>query len=497
MYMANSHLKIMQSFVSNPQLHISARESPEMASGPFIQYGASEVNKVKALLDKTKQERSQLLSLANAVQTLNKLLGAEAGGGSLEPFYRKMPEALDGYVELVYDLANNPSIRLLEGLLYKSRYYTKSLQSVALSLVNTDHRPFVFNTPRFETEREMHLDIPFADERLDRLFMMRDVPQPYGRIRDILEIGENDDELFSTLFTEQRTTLPQGFGGEEGQIRIRYFGHACILIESKGVSILCDPLIGYKYGDEMFRYGYEDLPEVIDYVLITHSHQDHLVLEMLLQLRHKIRNIIVPRSGGAGLADPSIKLLLTAIGFRNVIEIDGLETLEIEGGEIISVPFLGEHGDLHVSAKTAYWIELFHKRILCLADSNNIAPKLYAHIHELLGNADVIFIGMECDGAPMSWVYGPFMTAPLSRVMDQSRRLDGSDHRGVMDIVDRFHPKEVYVYAMGQEPWVTCVTGIQYTEKSRPITESQMVIDGCRERGIASERLFGCKELLI
>ena len=102
-------------------------------------------------------------------------------------------------------------------------------------------------------------------------------------------------------------------------VRWRYFGHACILIESQGTSMLFDPVLSYTYESGISRYTYLDLPDQIDYVLITHNHQDHVLFETLLQIRHKVKNIIVPRSGGR-LQDPSLKLLLQNCGFRNVIE---------------------------------------------------------------------------------------------------------------------------------------------------------------------------------
>ena len=74
------------------------------------------------------------------------------------------------------------------------------------------------------------------------------------------------------------------------------------------------------------------------------------------------------------------------------------------------------------------------------------------------------FLGLlaarECDGAPMSWLYGPLLTQPLARKMDQSRRFDGSDFEKAVDIIRAFNPKQVYVYAMGQEPWLTFLTSI-------------------------------------
>ena len=60
----------------------------------------------------------------------------------------------------------------------------------------------------------------------------------------------------------------------------------------------------------------------------------------------------------------------------------------------------------------------------------------------------------------------------------------------------RFNPKEVYVYAMGQEPWLNYIMSIKYTEQSRPIVESNLLIQECIARGIRAERLYGEKEIL-
>jgi hypothetical protein len=104
---------------------------------------------------------------------------------------------------------------------------------------------------------------------------------------------------------------------------------------------------------------------------------------------------------------------------------------------------------------------------------------------------------MECDGAPMSWLYGPLLTKPLTRKMDQSRRFDGSDYEKAKDIVDRLKPTEVYVYAMGQEPWLTFLTSIKYTPESRPIVESDKLVEYCTGRDVIAERLFCQKEIFL
>src|SRR5712692_6107596 len=107
-----------------------------------------------------------------------------------------------------------------------------------------------------------------------------------------------------------------------------------------------------------------------------------------------------------------------------------------------------------------------------------------------------MFIGMECEGAPLSWLYGPLLTQRIERTFDQSRRLAGSNFKQALGIGERLKCKEVYVYAMGQEPWLNYVMSIKYTDQSLPITESDRLIQECIGRGIVAERLFGEKEIL-
>ncbi|GFE67435.1 thioester reductase domain-containing protein [Chroococcus sp. FPU101] len=493
MYVAHSHLKILESFIAAPQVHASALKNPAMLGGPFINYDASYVGEIQALLEKTKQNQANLLILAQAIQHLNKIIAEEATGYSLEPFYARVPDPLKGYVELVYDANHHPSFRLLEPLLYHNIYYKTASQSIALSLGDVDKRSFVLSTPRLPNVQNLHICLPFCDRRFDQLFKMREQANSYTQIEQAFAI--QDKSLFASFFTEILPQKEPQYNGND--VRIRYFGHACILIETQSVSILCDPLISYENPQGLSRYSYANLPETIDYALITHNHQDHVMLETLLQLRYKIKQVIVPKSNKGSLIDPSLKLMLQQIGFSNVREIDELESIILPEGQMIGIPFFGEHGDLDISTKTAYLIQLQGKSILCAADSNNIEPKLYDHLHRLFGNIDVLFIGMECEGAPYTWAYGALLNETVPRKMAQTRRLDGSNAEKAIQLVNQWQPKQVYVYAMGQEPWLSFITSIEYTADSKAIVESDQLVEYCRNQGKMSERLFGRKEIFL
>jgi L-ascorbate metabolism protein UlaG (beta-lactamase superfamily) len=468
-----------------------------MLGGPFIDYAGGRVNEIKSLRDKTIQHRSHLLELSRALGELDVFLRTKANGYSLQPLYPEIPEILRGYVELTYDLNNHPSFKLLEVLLYRSKYYDRSAQSLMLSRTTGDDRPFVLSTPRLESDELLHLPISFDDEAVDELFRLKSKPKPFDAIADLVRLNGNGVQraLLRFLLTE---TPPQEYKPYDGPgVRWRYFGHACILIETGGISMMFDPVLSYTYESDISRYTYLDLPDSIDYVLITHNHQDHILLETLLQIRHKVKCVVVPRNSGGTLQDPSLELTLRYAGFKNVMSLDQFERIATHNGAITGLPFLGEHSDLNINSKLAYLVQAGRHSLLFAADSCNIEPKLYEHMHKEIGDVDAVFLGMECDGAPLSWLYGPLLTQRIERAMDESRRLSGSNFEQARNIVDRFRCKEAYVYAMGQEPWLNYVMSIKYTDQSRPIVESNRLLEYCHSRGIIAERLFGEKEILL
>lgn len=494
MNVAGRHLKIMKSYVQSPQIHAAAVANPKMLGGPFIDYKGKRVEDIINLMNETRLKRERLIEFAKAITELDTILKGYNRGFSLEPLYKEVPEILKGYVELIYDLNNNASFRLFEALLYKSEFYNKEAQSIALWETNNDERPFCLSTPRLDENYVLHLPIPLDHIGIDALSRMKRTPASLQYISGILGIKEDDRELFSSFFTEQAPPAYKKYNGSKA--RMRYFGHASILIETNELSILVDPVISYYgYDSSVAHFSDIDIPDVIDYVLITHNHQDHILLETLLSLRHKIKNIIVPATNSGALQDPSLKLFFKNIGFKSVIEIDEMEEIIFENCAITGIPFTGEHSDLNVRAKTCFHVAINQFSFLFVADSRIIESKIYEHVHKAIGNIDVIFLGMECDGAPLSWLYGPLLTEELTRDKDQSRRLAGSDFQKGITLVNIFNPKEVYVYAMGQEPWLEFISSIKYTEESNPIIQSNCLVEECRSRKIISERLFGEKEL--
>src|SRR3569833_60593 len=487
------HLRIMQSYVAAPHVHAQSVKDPKMAGGPFIDYPQPRVAEIRQLIEWTQKEQAHLSDFAHAVRSLSELLKSEATGACLDPLYAKIPEPLRGYVEIFYDLSHRPSFRFFESLLYRSRYYDPGAQALHIHVTPIDNRPFILSTPRLPDPECVSVSIPFESASLERLSRSRYEPVRVSELAEDLGVVASQRPLFQSLFTTEqpRPRLPYEGDG----VRIRYFGLACVLLQTHDVSLFTDPVVSFPYRGANSRYTNKDQPPQQDNVLITHNHQDHVLLETLLQLRHMIGTVIVPKGGQGQLQDPSLKLALKALGFKHVVELDELETIELRQGAVLTgLPFLGEHADLGIRTKLCYHVAVNGWSTLFAADSSAVDARVYKRVHAAVGNADALIQGKECDGAPLSWLYGALLCGPLSREHHRSRTLSGSNFERAVQLVETFRPREVYVYAMGQEPWLNHIMALKYTRESLPHIESDRLLEWCRQRDIIAERLYCIKE---
>ena len=184
------HLKIMDSYIESPETHASAVKNPLLLGGPFMDFEGNRVQEVRQLRDRTLRERKKLLDLSSAIEKLDQLLREKGTGFSLESLYAEVPNELQGYVELVYDLNNHPSFRVIEPLLYRSEYYEESMQSIMLSEISRDDRPFVLSTPRLDEGEALQLEMPFSSPALDDLFRMKVASMTLSKIREKLNLNE-------------------------------------------------------------------------------------------------------------------------------------------------------------------------------------------------------------------------------------------------------------------------------------------------------------------
>lgn len=490
MNMTNQHLRLLRSYVANAKIHAKSANAKAMAGSALVNIPPERVDEVRQLLQNTEEDHQDLITLAAAIVELDQLLQQEATGLSLEPFYARVPLPLQGLVELHYDLNNQPSFRLIEALLYHSTYYKKSAQSVCLGNLPSNERPFVLSTPRLPDANHLHIDVPFDHPFVSRLFRMRDQSVDLAEIlAEFAQLPSSGGVEFLSLLTTEPPTraLPAVTSGAE----VRYLGHAGVMVRTTATTVMVDPVIAYKNDAETGKVTFDDLPPFIDQVMITHTHMDHLCLETLIQLRHKIGQVLVPKSNSGQLADPSMKLMLKALGFQNVLELEDMESMFCADIKVTALPFLGEHADVSIRSKAAWLIEAVGRKVLVAADSSNLDRQLYQRIHQIIGDVDMLFIGMECTGGPLRWLYGALLTQPISREANESRRFNGSDYAAASYMAHTFGAGQVYVYALGIEPWYGYFMGISYNENDIQLLESEKLVNECLARNIPSKRLQG------
>ena len=451
---------------------------------------AADGEQLTALLASISKDRADMLTFAGALDQADSLLRQSATGSELTHLYAQLPAALNGLVELVYDGGDHPALRLLEPLLYTSPYHDTGRQSLQLSLDTGGERPSILSTPRLPRPGALDLRIPFTHPGLDRLFAARIAPTTLGELREALELDDAQTGQLREMLTGEPDLAPDRHIEKGG--RIRWFGHACLVIQSAGTTIVTDPLIAAG-GRRDDRYTLGDLPDHIDLVLITHGHPDHLVLETLLQLRTRIDAVVVPRSSRGNLSDPSLGLYLRELGF-DVIEVDDFDEVAFPGGRVVATPFLGEHGDLDIRAKSTFYVQIAGAGVHIGADSSGADPVVYRHVRSRLGNVDMAFLGMECDGAPMSRLYRALLTPPASERTSGSRRLSRAGAKQAIAIMSELGADEGYIYATGDEDWQRHLMATTPAEDPRQAGQIEEFLGWCFGSGITAGRLRDKRE---
>jgi L-ascorbate metabolism protein UlaG (beta-lactamase superfamily) len=487
MNLAFVQVPLLESYLQSPLVHINASRNPELRGGFFVGVEQDRSDEVRELLESIRSKRADLLNFATAVAEAEDLVRRSATGFDLTPLYPKLPPQLSGLVELAYDTSNQPAVRFIEPLVYESNVYAQDRQSVQLSLETGVERPFILSTPRLRSPDVIDLKIPFRHPGLEELFRSRVHGTAPGRLREMLGLDDGEATALSRLMASA-----PGMSQDrhiDGGARIRYFNHACLVLQTPQAAIITDPWVNADTS-AADRYTYRDLPDHIDLALITHGHQDHIVLETLLALRGRIGTVVVPRSSRGNMADPSLALFMSHLGLP-VVEVDDFSEVEFPGGKVIATPFLGEHADLDIRAKSTYCVRLGGRTVFVGADSSGIDPGLYRYMRRHVGQVDMAFLGMECAGAPLTWLYQGLLTKPVTKKMSDSRTLSGSNAEQAAGIMTELGASEAYVYAMGEESWLGHVMATSYNDDSYQLKQVTEFMTWCADHGIKSDHLLG------
>jgi L-ascorbate metabolism protein UlaG (beta-lactamase superfamily) len=490
MNLAFAHVPLLESYLQSPMVHINASRNPALRGGFFVGIEEDKSAEVRDLVASIKRDRAEMLGFAAAVAEAEDLVRATATGFDLTPLYPKLPPALSGLVEIAYDTSNQPAIRFIEPLVYQSSIYSEDRQSVQLSLETGVERPFVLSTPRLSSPDALDLRIPFCHPGLEELFRSRIHGTTLNRLRDMLGLSDDETAALSQLLADQPDLAADRH--IDAGARIRYFNHACLVLQTPQAAIITDPWISADTS-ATGRFTYRDLPDHLDLALITHGHQDHIVPETLLALRGRIGTVVVPRSSRGNTADPSLAQYLSHLGLP-VTEVDDFGEVQFPGGTVTATPFLGEHADLDIRAKSTYCVRFGGRTIFIGGDSSGIDPGVYRYMRSHVGPVDMAFLGMECAGAPLTWLYQGLFTKPVTKKMSDSRTLSGSNAEQAAGIMTELSASEAYVYAMGEESWLGHVMATTYNEDSYQLKQVAEFMTWCADHGIKSDHLLGQHE---
>jgi hypothetical protein len=490
--LAKRHKPVLTNYLADPRAHASAVKRPGMYCAPFIDIDDVPEEQAIAELAQLCSRMRPFELLAADIDAARRLLATQAQGGPLTRIYGYLPESLRGLVEVVYGEDGNPRLRFFEELLYRSEHYRRSLQRVQLSPEPRRTQPFTFISPVLPGRGRLDLDLEFAAPEIDVLAAARRSPVDVDELTERAKLATPAEVgLFKQLFHDQPPVAHQP--PPRGQCRMRYFGHAAVLLETAEAAVLLDPEIAAT-GDGHDHFSFSDLPECIDAIILSHAHPDHVSVGPLIQLRHRTTRVIVPRSGGGETVDPSLGALLRAVGFSQVTELAPLESAEVAPRTTVTaLPFLGEHGDLDIRAKMVPMVGIGTTWAIFANDTVDLDPVLYRRLGPEIPAADALFIGLECVGAPAQWLYGSLAGTEI----DPSRVLAGSDAASALRIAKAVHAKQVFCYALGLEPWLRHLTGTTYENQTAALAEADRLIAACHADGGHAELLYCAAERVL
>ena len=189
-------------------------------------------------------------------------------------------------------------------------------------------------------------------------------------------------------------------------LQFAWLGHTTFLIKIDDKVILTDPMFSQQAGTygwfSPIRYSKtlastDNLP-VVDVVLITHNHSDHLDEDSIKALISKTRRFIVPLAVGELLEE-------WGVSHKNITELDWWQKKSIDGLTITAAPakHTSERGifDKNKTLWASYGIQ-GKKQNLYLSGDSGWFKGLY-EIGERLGPFDVSFFEIGAYGEIRGW----------------------------------------------------------------------------------------------
>jgi L-ascorbate metabolism protein UlaG (beta-lactamase superfamily) len=136
-----------------------------------------------------------------------------------------------------------------------------------------------------------------------------------------------------------------------------WFGHSSYFMQLEGKRILVDPVFSgyaspFSFSNKSFNgadaYSVDDMP-LIDYLLISHDHYDHLDYETIIKLKPKVGAIICGLGTGQHLE-------YWGFDADKIIEKDWYQTLDLDGEISVSVQPARHFSGRLLKRNQALWV---------------------------------------------------------------------------------------------------------------------------------------------
>jgi L-ascorbate metabolism protein UlaG (beta-lactamase superfamily) len=238
--------------------------------------------------------------------------------------------------------------------------------------------------------RNRYYSGPTSDHFDGTRFFLSDGPRERG-LSDVLRwrLGERRaswPERFPSPFADRPPARVAG-----GALRVVPIGHASFLIQTRGLSILVDPVYARRASPSQWigparvnepGVAFGDLPS-IDAVLVSHNHYDHLDLATLSALYSKHRpRILTPLGNDAIMAAHDRSLKSEAFDWGARVALSGEVAVHFEPAHHWSARGLA---DRRMALWCAFVIETPDGAIYCIGDTGFGEGAIFRDVREKHG----------------------------------------------------------------------------------------------------------------